>query len=798
MKTGDAWSYRADGVDLGTAWRQPGYDTSTWATGPSQLGWGNRGEATVVPSGQITQYFVRHFTVADPSAGPAARARSSSGTTAPPCTSTAPRSPAATCRAGTLTAGTYPTQHGDGRRRHHVAAVHRTRGAAQRRRQRARRRAPPGLAQRHPRGVRRHPELADAGRAEPADASGRDARQQRPTRRSRCSGPPRPTTPASPATSCAATARSIAFTTATSLTDTGLAAADARTATRSPRSTRPATRRRPACWPRRPPARSRSTSSGDVWSYRSNGVDPGTAWRQPGFDASSWASGPSQLGWGGRGETTVVPSGQITQYYVRHFVAPDPSTVDALVLRVKRDDGIAVYVNGNEVVRDNLPAGTLTAGTYPTVKVTAADGVTWKQFTIPTSVLVNGDNTIAAEVHQDSRSDTPGGLRPHAGRDGQQLRSGGDGVVADTGRRAQELARHAQGPLHQRRRPGRGHGRRRAGAVCSPAPCVSNGWTVTATLGRRCVHRHREPDRRQQRHRQHGCDPVHGRHRRHRRSRSPRRPAAWPSPRARRRSPGPCSTGDGTVSVAVTGATSRALTAPCSSGTFIGDAELRRCRPVRTAPPHRRPTRPATPAPARRPPSRSTPRRRSRRNNTASIGNGWKTTAQTVTLSPTDVGVGRGAHLLHDRRLDADGRVRRGHDDQPGHVRARTRSSTSRSTRSATPRRSRPPRPRSASTLTRTDERDDVPGQRRRRTTPPPGAAGCSTRQPHLRHRRRRGVGHLDGAGAAAAVERLPLLGRLELGDGGRRNVTPTGTTSWYVPMATSNADQRRDVHARR
>ena len=103
-------------------------------------------------------------------------------------------------------------------------------------------------------------------------------------------------------------------------------------------------------------------------------------------------------------------------------MAPDPSTVDALVLRVKRDDGIAVYVNGNEVVRDNLPAGTLTAGTYPTVKVTAADGVTWKQFTIPTSALVAGDNTIAAEVHQDSRSDTPCGLRPHAGRHGQQLR----------------------------------------------------------------------------------------------------------------------------------------------------------------------------------------------------------------------------------------------------------------------------------------------------------------------------------------------------------------------------------------
>ncbi len=102
--------------------------------------------------------------------------------------------------------------------------------------------------------------------------------------------------------------------------------------------------------------------SGDVWKYKSDATDPGTAWRQPGFDASSWARGPSQLGWGGRGETTIGPDR-----------AARPSTTCAtstsrtrrslgqLTLRVKRDDGIAVYVNGTEVARDNLPAGTLTA-----------------------------------------------------------------------------------------------------------------------------------------------------------------------------------------------------------------------------------------------------------------------------------------------------------------------------------------------------------------------------------------------------------------------------------------------------
>ena len=85
---------------------------------------------------------------------------------------------------------------------------------------------------------------------------------------------------------------------------------------------------------------------------------------------------------------------------------PNPGALGQLTLRVKRDDGIAVYVNGTEVTRDNLPAGTLTAASFSSTKVTAADGVAWKTFTIPSSALVAGDNVIAAEVHQDAKSDT--------------------------------------------------------------------------------------------------------------------------------------------------------------------------------------------------------------------------------------------------------------------------------------------------------------------------------------------------------------------------------------------------------
>ena len=100
-----------------------------------------------------------------------------------------------------------------------------------------------------------------------------------------------------------------------------------------------------------------------------------------------------------------MPSGVLTQYYLRHVTVADPSSMTQLTLRLKRDDGAAVYINGTEVARDNLPAGTLTAGTYSSQWVSGADGVVWHELTIPGTALVAGDNVIAAEVHQDSHSD---------------------------------------------------------------------------------------------------------------------------------------------------------------------------------------------------------------------------------------------------------------------------------------------------------------------------------------------------------------------------------------------------------
>ncbi len=69
------WRYEDSGADLGTAWRQAGYDDSGWKTGAGPLGYGNGGDqdVTLLSAGEATNknpttYFRASFDVADPSA----------------------------------------------------------------------------------------------------------------------------------------------------------------------------------------------------------------------------------------------------------------------------------------------------------------------------------------------------------------------------------------------------------------------------------------------------------------------------------------------------------------------------------------------------------------------------------------------------------------------------------------------------------------------------------------------------------------------------------------------------------
>jgi hypothetical protein len=71
--------------------------------------------------------------------------------------------------------------------------------------------------------------------------------------------------------------------------------------------------------------------------------------------------------------------------------------VSALNLRVLRDDGAVVYLNGTEVFRSNMPTGPVA---YNTLASGTVEDNTFYAWTINPALLVAGNNVIAVEVHQ--------------------------------------------------------------------------------------------------------------------------------------------------------------------------------------------------------------------------------------------------------------------------------------------------------------------------------------------------------------------------------------------------------------
>jgi hypothetical protein len=151
-----------------------------------------------------------------------------------------------------------------------------------------------------------------------------------------------------------------------------------------------------------------------VWKYLDDGSDQGTAWRAPGFDDTSWLSGPAPLGYSdsnGRLPVTTNSFGPnqnakyTNTYYRQAFIATNIASFSQLVLSIERDDGAVVYLNGTEVGRFNMPTGIVTS-TTPAASNAGDDGGTIFDLNLSPGVLQEGLNTFAVEIHQDSPNST--------------------------------------------------------------------------------------------------------------------------------------------------------------------------------------------------------------------------------------------------------------------------------------------------------------------------------------------------------------------------------------------------------
>lgn len=149
---------------------------------------------------------------------------------------------------------------------------------------------------------------------------------------------------------------------------------------------------------------------GAVWRYLDDGSDQGTAWSAPSFDDSTWASGPAQLGYGDGDEATVVSFGPnseakfFTTYFRHTFQVPNPAQVQRLRMRLLRDDGAMVYLNGTELARSNMPGGAIGYTTPAAATISSTAESIFDPFSVDPALLQPGTNVFAVEVHQRSSS----------------------------------------------------------------------------------------------------------------------------------------------------------------------------------------------------------------------------------------------------------------------------------------------------------------------------------------------------------------------------------------------------------
>lgn len=147
-------------------------------------------------------------------------------------------------------------------------------------------------------------------------------------------------------------------------------------------------------------------ATGSVWRYRDTGEDLAAAWTTLGFNDTGWSNGRAQLGYGDGDERTIVRFGPnagakyITTYFRRSFNVDVPASYSSLNLRLLRDDGAVIYLNGSEIHRDNMPGGVVGYLTPAVAAIGGTDEATYYSTAINPGYLVPGNNVVAAEVHQ--------------------------------------------------------------------------------------------------------------------------------------------------------------------------------------------------------------------------------------------------------------------------------------------------------------------------------------------------------------------------------------------------------------
>jgi len=122
-------------------------------------------------------------------------------------------------------------------------------------------------------------------------------------------------------------------------------------------------------------------------------------WNQPGFDDSGWHAGTAPFWYGDGSGGTLMDDmqGNYSTFYLRsEFVAENAGQLKELELSIDFDDGFIIWINGHEVLRQNVPDNV----SYDSYALSNHESGVPAMFYLDSSevFLVEGTNTLAVHV----------------------------------------------------------------------------------------------------------------------------------------------------------------------------------------------------------------------------------------------------------------------------------------------------------------------------------------------------------------------------------------------------------------
>ena len=148
-------------------------------------------------------------------------------------------------------------------------------------------------------------------------------------------------------------------------------------------------------------------TKGSTWQYFKGTQEPSTpdteAWREPDFDDDGWATGAAPFGYGEPitfgTELGDMRNNYSTLYLRQVFQVGDASSVDELRVNVHYEDGFVIWINGEEVFRENAP-DVVDHDTFAPTTIEPTEN-TW-EILAPFHYLVDGANVLAVQVFNTS------------------------------------------------------------------------------------------------------------------------------------------------------------------------------------------------------------------------------------------------------------------------------------------------------------------------------------------------------------------------------------------------------------